>query len=190
MASSKKPTWRRVATYLFVLVLLALARPEPPWFWVGFAVSLPGMLLRMWACGYLHKNKVLATGGPYAHLKHPLYVGTFLGFLGFLIGITTPHPPGSYLALAGFPIFFLAYFLYYFPKKNQVEKDRMRKRFGEEFLRWDREVPDFLPRLKPYRPDKPQRFEWSGLVRNSEISMFLVYLAGWTYLFLRLKGVF
>ena len=190
MGASKKPTWRRIATYIFVLGVLALARPESPWFWVGFGISLPGMLLRMWACGYLHKNKVLAVGGPYAHLKHPLYVGTFLGFLGFLVGVTTFHPPGSYLALAGFPIFLLTYFIYYLPKKNQVEKDRMLKRFGEEFLRWDREVPDFFPRLKAYEPDRPQRFEWSGLVRNSEISMFLVYLAGWTYLFLRLRGIF
>jgi len=190
MPSSKKPDWRRITTFLFVAVLLFLARPRPLLFWCGFGISLGGALLRLWACGYLDKNRHLARSGPYAHVKHPLYLGTLLGFLGLLVAVGDRQPPGSVLALTALPFFLLVFFLFYLPRKNRREKERLARRFGEDFLAWDREVPDYLPRLRPYRSDPPQPFRWSGLARNSEISMFLVFLAGWAFLFGRMEGLF
>ena len=186
---SKKITIRQIVAIGFVVVLLLLAKPLPTLFWIGFTLSFMGELLRLWACGYLHKNAELAVSGPYAHLKHPLYMGTFLGFLGLLIAVSGPNPPGIYLCLIGIPFFLLVFFTYYLPKKNKTEKERMLKYFGEDFIRWDSEVPDFIPRLKPYSSGKKQKFDWRGILRNSESSMFLVFWAGWGFLFLKLHKI-
>ena len=188
MPSSKRPHWRRAVTYLFVAALLLLARPRPVLFWCGFGLSLAGALLRLWACGHLEKNRRLARGGPYAHVKHPLYLGTLLGFLGLLVAVSDLRPPGSVLALTAGPFFLVAFFLFYMPRKNRREKERLARRFGAEFTAWDRAVPDWVPRLRPWRPGPLPRFRWSGLVRNSELSMFAVFLAGWAFLFLRMAG--
>ena len=37
-----------------------------------------GCLLRSWAAGYLFKGKRVAVGGPYALIRNPLYVGSFV----------------------------------------------------------------------------------------------------------------
>ena len=43
------------------------------------------MLIRAWAAGHIVKNDRLATTGPYAHTRNPLYFGSFLIAAGFAI---------------------------------------------------------------------------------------------------------
>ena len=52
---------------------------------VGAIVALPGLGLRAWASGHLKKNESLATTGPYAFTRNPLYLGSFIMGLGFTI---------------------------------------------------------------------------------------------------------
>lgn len=53
---------------------------------VGGIVSiLTGVFLRSWSAGTLHKSQELTTGGPYALVRNPLYLGSFLMMLGFCI---------------------------------------------------------------------------------------------------------
>lgn len=42
-----------------------------------------GILVRSWAAGTLHKSQELTTVGPYAVVRNPLYLGSFLMMLGF-----------------------------------------------------------------------------------------------------------
>lgn len=189
MGSRRRVGARSLAAILAGAALLLLARPEPEFFWPGFGLSLSGALLRLWACGHLYKNKELATSGPYARLKHPLYLGTLLGVLGLLAAVSGTRPPGSILALAGFPLFLGFFFGYYYPRKRRIEADRLRRRFGAEFEAWDRAVPGLWPRLLPYQGGSGRAFAWQGLRRNSELGMFLVFLAGWSLLCLRMLEV-
>ena len=50
-----------------------------------------GLLLRAWAAGCLAKNQRLATGGPYAFTRNPLYIGTLLVALGLTIAARNPY---------------------------------------------------------------------------------------------------
>ena len=59
-------------------LLLALSRPSADSLLVGMLVALPGELLRLWAAGHIDKTRSLATGGPYAHTRNPLYLGSLL----------------------------------------------------------------------------------------------------------------
>ena len=88
-------TWKRyseIAARLrvllgFVLLLLyaAFARPTPSRALAGAAIALGGMVLRTLAAGYLDKNRKMATGGPYAYTRNPLYLGTALVAAGFAL---------------------------------------------------------------------------------------------------------
>ncbi|MFO0911900.1 MAG: isoprenylcysteine carboxylmethyltransferase family protein [Pirellulales bacterium] len=55
---------------------------------LGLLLIASGLFLRNWAAGTLHKNDKLATTGPYALTRNPLYLGSFLMMFGFctLIG--------------------------------------------------------------------------------------------------------
>ena len=46
---------------------------------------VPGLFIRALASGYVRKNEALATSGPYAYTRNPLYVGSMLMGLGFCV---------------------------------------------------------------------------------------------------------
>ncbi|MGD0144317.1 MAG: isoprenylcysteine carboxylmethyltransferase family protein, partial [Rhizomicrobium sp.] len=46
---------------------------------------VPGLLLRALASGHVRKNETLATSGPYAYTRNPLYLGSLLMGIGFAV---------------------------------------------------------------------------------------------------------
>ena len=52
---------------------------------IGAIVALIGVFVRAWASGHIMKNDRLATSGPYAFTRNPLYFGSFLIAVGFAI---------------------------------------------------------------------------------------------------------
>ncbi|MCA9399552.1 MAG: isoprenylcysteine carboxylmethyltransferase family protein, partial [Candidatus Omnitrophica bacterium] len=56
----------------------------------GLWVVIIGLLVRTWANGYAIKTEKLTTSGPYAHIRNPLYVGSFLIMTGLLIVLQVP----------------------------------------------------------------------------------------------------
>jgi protein-S-isoprenylcysteine O-methyltransferase Ste14 len=79
-------SFRLQAVRLVVPVVLLLARPDVEFLLAGAPFALLGAALRAWAAGTIRKNRVLTVVGPYAHLRHPLYAGSFLIGLGIVIG--------------------------------------------------------------------------------------------------------
>src|SRR5580700_743315 len=71
--------------FLMVAVFAWFSHPTPQSLACGLPVSLLGLALRAWAAGCLAKNQNLATGGPYAHTRNPLYIGTLLVAAGLAI---------------------------------------------------------------------------------------------------------
>src|SRR5262245_3386636 len=45
---------------------------------LGCALIFAGLAIRTWAAGILRKTRELTTTGPYALIRNPLYVGSFL----------------------------------------------------------------------------------------------------------------
>lgn len=188
-----------------------------PWYLIGVAVlafhppatgdllrALPWLVagagLRAWGAGHLVKTDALTTTGPYAHLRHPLYLGTLLIGSGFAIAL------GGRLGLAVLVLLWLWFAAVYFPRKERSESARLAERYGERFLRYRREVPALRPRLSPWRgsgsdPSDPGartgaaavageghtggRWDFSRYADNNELGALLAVLGGWLVLWWR-----
>src|SRR2546423_3129412 len=64
--------------FLIVAVFAWFSQPTPQSIGWGVPISLCGLPLRAWAAGCLAKNQQLATRGPYAYTRNPLYLGTLM----------------------------------------------------------------------------------------------------------------
>ncbi len=129
--------------------LAIVALREPPL--VGFVLGVPpivaGVALRSFAAGHLVKNDALATTGPYAHLRHPLYLGTLMVATGFALLV------GGLLSLVVLAAVWPWFALQYFPRKDRVECARLAALHGEVFERYRAAVPALWPRLRPWRDE-------------------------------------
>lgn len=174
----RKLTWKILVVYLAAIALVGFADPDPRkylewWFAPAMILLASGLAIRIWAAGHLVKNRVLTVTGPYAHVKNPLYVGTYLCLAGFCLlaqgapEITTWYlRHANWILLAGSTLIF---FLYYVPYKKKREGDRLLKNFGETWEHYDRNVPAYLPRIGRY--DRAAAIRWSGakVLENSEL---------------------
>ncbi len=149
--------YRVPAGWLVGVIVVVLARPTPLSMALGLPLVVAGEAIRIWASGHIEKTKILATGGPYAHCRHPLYVGSL--FIAFGAAVASASV-WVVLAVA-------AYFLAFFPSVMREETDFLAKKFPGEHAAWAAEVPPFRPRLTP-GGSRSSRFEWSGVSRNRE----------------------
>jgi len=157
--------------FLFAAWYLAVARPTS-WRHLGWC-AVPvviGAAIRSWAAGYLFKGKRVAVGGPYAHVRNPLYVGSFilgLGFCGVLL--RQPLPVSSRVIWVAY---LLAYGLVY-PAKTRAEEGELTANLGEDYVRYAARVPRFVPRLFAVRGLGVQRFSGELYRRNREYQCIL-----------------
>lgn len=78
----------------------------------------------------------LAIVGPYAHLRHPQYVGFVLIMLGFLFQWPT------LITLVTFPILVLMYV-----RLARREEQEVASQFGDAYLVYAKSTPGFIPRM-------------------------------------------
>jgi len=165
--------WRVPLGFLCGALFLLFARPRPATLIVGAAVSILGLLLRGWAAGHIRKNSALATSGPYAFTRNPLYLGSFLLGVGFTIA------SGFWPLGILFAVLFLGI---YFPVMR-VESGTLAQLFGESFQKYAREVPLFFPRVTPYRSGEPTNgFDGSLYMRYREYRAALGLVIAWVLL--------
>ncbi len=146
--------WRVPLGFLCAALFILLARPGPITLMFGGALSVLGLSIRAWAAGHIRKNTALATSGPYAYTRNPLYLGSFFLGLGFSIGA------GRWLLGILFAGLFLGI---YFPVMR-VESTTLTEIFGDCYKRYAAEVPLFVPRFMPYRDAAAEATEFdSGL---------------------------
>lgn len=150
----------RRRTFIVLLGILAMAffaEPRPGMFAVGIAVAVLAEAFRIWAAGTIHKTEELTTGGPYAFVRHPLYVGSFLHAVGFCF------MSGQWLSFAfAIPIFVLLY-----GAAVSTEEAMLRKIFGERYVEYGRRVPRFVPRLRVSEAGDG-KFSWRQVMANKE----------------------
>lgn len=138
------------------------AKSEKILYW-GVVPIFFGESLRIWAAGYIRKNKILAIIGPYQHVRNPLYAGSFLIGAGFGIFI------GDFVILALIIIVFL---LIYTLKINSEEK-KLTDIFGEKYINYKKNVGRWIPRLKPYQ-DEREKFDIKlAIFKNKEYNVIL-----------------
>ncbi len=170
--------WRVRAGLIGVGLVIILARPDLSSLITGLAVSLPGLLLRTWAAGHLKKDKELTVSGPYRYTRNPLYLGNLIIGLGVIVASQSLWVLGV----------FVVYFLLFYPLIIQVEVEKMKKLFPEEYEVYAKKTSVLIPYRKPFSPSKKNLFsgllfrenkEWRALIGT--VILWLVLLG--KYLF-------
>jgi hypothetical protein len=164
--------WRVRVGYPVALAFLAFADPTPASYAAGTAFITDGILIRARASGYLYKHERLATAGPYALTRNPLYFGSGIIAAGFALC------SASWISATLVLVFFLAFYL----PVMRTEERELRSRYGAAFEDYARRVPLFWPRLSSPARQDTSGFSWAQYRRNREYQAAIGTLAGFAIL--------
>ena len=143
-------------------VLFYLSRPTLLSIGLGFPIIILGELIRTWSSGCIRKNKALAIDGPYAYTRNPLYLGSFIIGLGFVV---MSHSVWVlWVFLVSFGIIYWGVI--------RSEEEALVRTFGSEFRSYVETVPRFIPRFnrEPYGAGS---FDWWLVRRHREYQAWL-----------------
>lgn len=155
---------RTVFTWLIPLLLLALSlafhKNYGGWaaYGIGIGFVVLGEIVRFWSAGYIAKDAVIATGGPYAHVRNPLYFGSLLLAVGYGL-VSGLGAWGVLFTVTLFLVFHLAAILY--------EEKFLTQKFGQPYLEYVQRVPRLLPSPWP-RTTGTGSFTWAQSLKNRE----------------------
>jgi len=167
-----KEIWlNRVRVWLppaFVIVAIILRKPASNLWGVPF-IAL-GESLRTWSAGHLVKDETLTVGGPYAYVRNPLYLGSLLNTVGFLVVL------GDWALAAVFVVVALGI---YIPTVKQ-EEDYLRRMHGEAFEAYRKAVPGIVPRVRAAQFEVEgigeSRFAWGRVFSNVEHKTWVAFV--------------
>ncbi len=140
-------------------------------------VSLLGLLVRVYTIGHIAKNTSgrntsagqiaddLNTKGIYSIVRHPLYVGNFIMWLG--------------IAMLTANIWFVTAFVFmywvYYERIMFAEEQFLRRKFGEPYINWSMKTPAFVPSFKNW--EKPYYgFNMKKVLRQEKNGLVAVFL--------------
>jgi protein-S-isoprenylcysteine O-methyltransferase Ste14 len=149
--------YRIVLSGLIGILLIYLSRPTGTSVLAGLPLVILGEAIRTWSSGHIRKNKELATDGPYAHTRNPLYLGSFGIGSGFAV------MGNSFWVLS---IFLLAFGLVYWGVIRS-EEEYLAGAFGARFEQYVQTVPRFLPRWSR-SPYGAGGFDWALVWKHRE----------------------
>ena len=135
----RRDRYRQFIGISFIFLVTVAGSPTVGLFWIGVVIVLLGSAVRLWASGHIKKNKVLATDGPYACVRHPLYVGNIL------LGIGFSFASGLWWSV---PLFILILIIFY-PQAIKIEDAKLNRLFGEEWEKWQAHTRALIPKIPP-----------------------------------------
>ena len=142
--------WSRIARrirvplgFVFAVLYFWLARPTWRFIALGALLIVPGLLIRALASGHVRKNEALATSGPYAYTRNPLYLGSLLIGVGFAVAARS-----WWVGVALVVMFFAIYV-----PVIRDEEAFLRRKFPE-FEEYARRVPRMFPRISSHSATK------------------------------------
>ena len=134
-----------VWTLLFVVILF-LAHPTGKSILTGLLLVVPGQLLRFWAVGCIGRYRgervgaeALATWGPYAFVRNPLYVGNGVIGLGWAV------MAGPWAIVVFVVTFVLLYTVLIVPHEEAF----LLEKFGDAYRRYRDTTGRFIPKSWP-----------------------------------------
>jgi hypothetical protein len=151
--------------FAFAILYFWLARPTWRSLALGAIPIVPGLLVRALASGHVRKNEALATSGPYAYTRNPLYLGSLFIGVGFAVAAQS-----LWIGLALVAMFFAIYV----PVILDEEKF-LRQKFPE-YDDYARRVPRLFPGLGPQSPaakDSPLGFSLDLYLKHREYNALL-----------------
>ena len=147
--------------FAFAAVYLWLAKPSAPSICAGAFLITAGLAIRALASGHVRKNEQLITSGPYAHVRHPLYLGSLIMAAGFSLAARS-----WWIALMTILIFVIIYV-----PVMLAEEAFLRQRFPQ-FEAYARAVPRLWPRLTPF-PSGQGSFSWKLYCQHREYNALM-----------------
>jgi protein-S-isoprenylcysteine O-methyltransferase Ste14 len=172
------PNWSRIARrirvplgFVFAVLYAWLARPSLLSISLGLILVLPGLAIRALASGHVRKNEQLTTSGPYAYTRNPLYLGSLILALGFVVASRSWWIAGTMV---------LMFFAIYVPV-IMSEEAYLRSQFAE-FENYARVVPRLIPRVSASGRDAIsfskelylQHREYNALLGAAAVTAFLI----------------
>ena len=141
-----------IAAYLLVAHVplpLLNERFAPPALWLavlGATLTFAGLAFAIWArfviagnwSSYveLKRDHELIIAGPYRWVRHPIYTGLLLAFIGSALAV------GEWRGLLAVAIVAASFW-----RKLKLEEAVMRRQFGETYARYAARVPALIPFL-------------------------------------------
>lgn len=154
-----------------MVLAVFLASPTKTSLLFGAFFVCIGEAARIWAAGHLVRKQELATSGPYAYIRDPLYFGRLFLIIGFCI-------MGWGYCLILLPFALGVFFLNYMPRKYKKEMKWLEDIFGDAYRNYAAQVHSLIPRLTPYPHSANKKWSFSLLWNeNREQYFFLIILS-------------
>jgi protein-S-isoprenylcysteine O-methyltransferase Ste14 len=172
--------------FLMLVILFGISQFEYPgrvqnestlWEIICLSVAVLGQLVRVFTIGFTPRNTsgtntgqqmahFLNTSGIYSQVRHPLYLGNFLMWMGLFMFFRT-----WWLCL----IIGLVFWLYY-ERIMFTEEEFLRTKFGTQYVDWASRTPPFFPAFRNWK--KPElSFSIKKAVRNEYQSAFAMLVS-------------
>lgn len=139
-------------------------------------ISFTGLIVRVYTVGHTPVNTSgrntekqvadsLNTTGIYSIVRHPLYLGNFLMWLG----------PAVLTGNFWFIVAFCFFYWIYYERIMFAEEQFLRRTFGETYLKWSANVPAFIPNFKSFvKPNLP--FSWKKVLKKEKNGLAAIFL--------------
>ena len=148
---------------------------------ISISISVLGFLVRFYTIGTTPKGTsgrntkeqvadVLNSSGMYSMVRHPLYLGNYLIWLG--------------ISFASFNIYFVIImsllFWIYYERIMFAEERFLERKFGVDYLNWASKLPAFLPAILSFKKSDTN-FSIITVLRR-EYSSVLAAVVGFTFI--------
>jgi protein-S-isoprenylcysteine O-methyltransferase Ste14 len=170
--NSSQKSWSRVArrirvplSFACAVIYFWLAHPTAMSIFTGTLIIIPGIAVRALASGHVKKNEELATSGPFAYTRNPLYLGSLILALGFVLAARSWWIAGVLLTM---------FFAIYLPV-IYGEESFLRQRFPD-YEAYQDQVPRLLPKLRRFNRGDV-KFSWDLYRKHREYNALIGAIA-------------
>jgi protein-S-isoprenylcysteine O-methyltransferase Ste14 len=132
-------------------------------------IIILGLIIRMYASGFVLKNKELSTTGPYAYVRHPLYTGNILVLTG--MAIINGQLWASLIALS--------FFWFYYPAAIEYEDRKLKELFPGSWEKWANKTPALTITFQKMHPLELINWSWRKSLINNYEPVIVVYVLIW-----------
>jgi protein-S-isoprenylcysteine O-methyltransferase Ste14 len=151
-----------------------LQLPELVFSIICLSISLLGLLVRILVIGFTPKGtsgrntdkqvaETLNTSGIYSVVRHPLYLGNFLMWLGIIL----------YVNNIWFAITTVLLFWLYYERIMFAEEQFLKGKFGEQYQKWSMTAPPFFPKLNGWQQANLE-FSFKNVLKREYNGLFAV----------------
>ena len=138
----------------------------------ALTIAIAAVALRVWGASYLTASTVwdqkahadvLVQSGPFAFVRHPLYLGNIL----LALGLGAAAPLAGWIFIAAATVLFVAALIRY-------EEAILKQRHGSAYDAYRRSVPSLLPRASGVRAPQGARPSLAQGLRSEAFTGFLI----------------